>query len=258
MPYTADATNTATPADGDYIVNGPAEVRAIKVALAAVVATTTTLVTTLQDLYVTTNTTLTTAQSGLTVLLSSGLLTLPACINSTRFRIVGTNAGSGSFQTPSGLIYYPDNNTIAANTPTSVPLGASFDLIADGTNWIITSMTGNVIVQSSTIGNRPARIDQTAGIGQSWQNMTGVGGRALGVTIYNTATKSIDVSITTQGGLIDTYNDIQLTIGTETYSGSTGTSRGSATRSTVYGTVPPGAGYQINSNYPILRWSECS
>ena len=209
-----------------------------------------------QTFYIASNTTLTAAQSGSIVSITSGAVILPPAQSGLRFKIYGN--GSGSFQSQGiSSIYYPDGNSITPSTPIVASQFVTTELFSDGSNWIVTSQAGDMLIKSSTNANRPARIDQAAGISQSWQNMTGVGGRALGATIYNTTTKSIDVNITTQGGSTDTYNNTQLTIGSETYNGSTGTSRGSATLSTVYGTVPPGVGYQVNSNYPLLRWSEC-
>jgi len=251
MPYTADATNVLTPADGDYVVNGPAEIRAIKVLLATATPLT-------QTLYITANTTLTAAQSGLTVLLSTGLLTLPAPSSPyIRFRVVGTGLGVGSFQTPSGSIYYPDTNPVAANTPISAGQVSTVDLLSDGTNWIVTSQAGDIIVKSSTTANRPARIDQVLGIGQTYQDMTA--SRFSGTPYYNGSTKPILVVAQTNNGA---YYDATITATVGGVSFVVGRDNNSNGGTTGVGSVlvPAGTWYSLVASGPSVsgfaKWME--
>lgn len=240
MPYIVDTTNVLIPADGDYIVNGPAEIRAIKVLLNNAIAS---IAPFTQTLFVASNTTLTAAQSGLTVLLSTGLITLPAPSSSgITFRFVGVVLGTGYFQTPSGLIYFPDITYYAASAPVPIELLSTVYLLSDGTNWIVISQAGQVVIRPSTLANHPARIDQVLGIGQTYQDMTS--SRVSGTSYYNGSTKPILVYATTTTGF--TYEAmITATVGAVSFVVDRDSNNGGAIYSAGSIIVPPNTWYSL-------------
>jgi hypothetical protein len=100
------------------------------------------------------------------------------------------------------------------------------------------------------------------GVGQTWQNMTGVGGRALGATITNTTGRSIQVSVRC-GSSANSSNQVGLTIdsilvATATTSESNGVAYGGSAQ-TLTGVVPAGSTYGIANTAgtsTIIAWME--
>ncbi len=95
----------------------------------------------------------------------------------------------------------------------------------------------------------------SAGYGQSWQNMTGLGGRASGVTMYNTRSKPIAVSVTALvagggGSFTGNVNGEQIALCQN--------NGGSPQFMTVcLPIVGPGRSYSaINSSGTITTWNE--
>jgi len=100
------------------------------------------------------------------------------------------------------------------------------------------------------------------GVGQTWQNMTGVGGRALGATITNTTGRPIQVSVRC-GSSANSSNQVGLTIdsilvATATTSESNGAAYGGSAQ-TLTGVVPAGSTYGVANTAgtsTITAWVE--
>jgi hypothetical protein len=93
------------------------------------------------------------------------------------------------------------------------------------------------------------------GNGQTWQNMTGVGGRAAGATIYNTTGKPIDVSI--YGTMATTGNYAQLSVNGINVSTHQVAQNGYIF--TLTATVPPYGSYLLTNGagtMTITSWAE--
>ena len=106
------------------------------------------------------NVTLTAAQSGETFEIVSGTVTLPAVAAGLRFRFIGTGGGTGVLAAPAGGINYPDGTAvISANT---VPITAltTWEIISDGTTWLITNTSGQVITKAATANNQAVNLGQ--------------------------------------------------------------------------------------------------
>lgn len=104
-------------------------------------------------------------------------------------------------------------------------------------------------------GGQAVAVMSSVGIGQSWQDVTGVGGRASGVTMYNTRGKPISASVTALvagggGTLIGNVNGTQITIFQN--------NGGSAQFMTVcLPNIPPSRSYSVtNSSGTITTWTE--
>jgi len=200
---------------------------------------------------------LTAAQSGSFVKLTNTYATLPALAQGLTYTFIGPGIINAGY---SAQVNYPDN-TISTGIPSiSVGYGCSLEIGCDGASWFVYNMAGDVMLTAgSGLTHRAVRSDQVlGGTGTSYQNMTGLGGRALATNIYNGNTYPIEVTVTSTGplGPIDTYNTISLTVGSETFNGTTSTSRGAVPFATVSAIVPAGVWYSVNSNYNLSRWSE--
>ena len=199
---------------------------------------------------------LTPAQSGSFIKLTNTYATLPALAQGLTYTFIGPGTINAGYAVP---VYFPDNTSTSGMPSISVGYGCSLEIGCDGTSWFVYNMAGDVMLtQASGLTHRAVRSDQIlAGAGTSYQNMTGLGGRALATNIYNGNAYPIEVTVTSTGGAaIDTYNTISLTVGSETFNGTTSTSRGVVQFATVSAVVPAGVWYSVNSNYSLSRWSE--
>ena len=222
MPYIADATNVLTPADGDYIVNGPAEFRAIKALLASITAKVSP-VSFSQVITSSANFTLTAAQSGAIVKpLGFAVATLPATAPGLLFTIQAS--GSAAYFNPTGNVYYPDGSSVPSGTTVTVPANATLDLYCDGGAWYVSGMAGDIIVSSPTFtANRAARSDQVFGCQlQTYTDVTA--SRVSGTAYFNSTNKAIVAYVTTNSGInydahiTATINGVTFNIGEDSNS----------------------------------------
>ena len=221
MPYIADATNVLTPADGDYIVNGPAEIRAIKVLLAATIPGAAPISFS-QTLAISSNTTLTASQSGAYVILTA-LVTLPAAVLGLRFKFIG-GAGGGSYQSPAGgaWIFYPDGNLVLGGSAIPLNTNSAVELVCDGHSWIISDMTGDIVVFASGTANRAVNTSQIMGWLQTYTDVTAT--RVSGTNYFNGTGKPIVVYAQTNSGvnydahITATINGVTFNIGEDSNS----------------------------------------
>ncbi len=106
------------------------------------------------------NTTLTSGQSGNSFIASAGIITLPAPTLGDYFRFIGEGAGTAVLQAPApAVLVMPDNSNISGNSIAIQP-GATWDIIADGTNWIVISMTGTIVGNVATATNEMVTLGQ--------------------------------------------------------------------------------------------------
>ncbi len=106
------------------------------------------------------NTTLTSGQSGNSFIASAGIITLPAPTLGDYFRFIGEGAGTAVLQaTAPAVLVMPDNSNISGNSIAIQP-GSTWSIIADGTNWIVISLTGVVVGRAATATNEMVTLGQ--------------------------------------------------------------------------------------------------
>jgi hypothetical protein len=133
--------------------------------------------------------------------------------------------------------------------PTIIDGNSGIDKIQDNT------VTSAKIVDGSVAAADMATAVQPVGVGQTWQDFTGVGGRATGATMTNSSGRPISVSISGTHGTAGSI--VTLSIGgVDVNKARQGTS---TYVSSVTGIVPDGATYVVNIStgaYTITNWAE--
>lgn len=92
------------------------------------------------------------------------------------------------------------------------------------------------------------------GVGQTWQNMTGVGGRAVGTNITNNSGRSIVVSIYTAASGASQW--ASLTVGGVLMASTLGDTTNGASASTLTAIVPNNTAYVVTGTRSISNWAE--
>jgi hypothetical protein len=182
--------------------------------------------------------------------------------NSGTIELAAVNIAGGNDLTETGLISTTAEGGAgaadSANTIYSTTARTSVAYRVIGYIESTQATAGTWVTAPSTIqgmGGQALTAMSSTGYGQSWQAVTGVGGRASGVTMYNTRAKPISASVTALvagggGTLIGNVNGTQIALFQN--------NSGSAQFMTVcLPNIGPSRSYSVtNSSGTITTWTE--
>ena len=202
---------------------------------------------------------LTAAQSGTTFEIASGVVTLPAVASGLRFRFIGKGGGTGVIAAPAGGINYPDGSSVTSANTVPITALTTWEIISDGTTWLITNTSGQVITKTATADNQAVNLGQfpslSFGLNQSIVDVTA--SRAIGTRYINSTSKAKYVVIS--GYTAGTGSGMSLTVaGVVQSSQSVSISSGNLPFEAC-GIVLPGESYDITfstTNWAIAKWTE--
>ena len=200
---------------------------------------------------------LTPAQSGSFIKLMNTYATLPALAQGLTYTFIGPGTINAGYAV---AVYFPDNTSTSGMPSISVGYGCSLEIGCDGISWFVYNMAGDVMLtQASGLTHRAVRSDQVLGIGQTYQDMTGLGGRASGTNIYNGSAQPIMVYVETNNG-VNYDATVTATVGGTSFV--VGRDNNSSGGTTAAGSVlvPAGTWYSLVASGPgvsgFLKWWE--
>jgi len=150
----------------------------------------------------TVNNTLSAADSGKWFFLISGITNLPAPADGLRYRLTGLTAATGTVAAGAGVFLYLPDGTSALAGSVALSHMTTCEFISGGGSWIVSEMSGKVIIQNATAANQAVAFGQVIGLGQSWSDVTA--SRALGSTYTNSTGKPIQVIVTVAHNSVST------------------------------------------------------
>lgn len=199
------------------------------------------------------NITLAAAQSGMTFDISAGVVTLPAVAAGLRYRFIGTGAGTGVIAAPAAGINYPDGSAITSGNTVAIGTITTWEIICDGSSWVITNTSGQLITKNAVAANQAVPLGQTL-INTDWTSTA-----KLFNTLYTAGAtpREVNITITTLAGTAGHLN-VETGVGTGVFvqvsqdSGATGVSSNHAA------IVGPGRRYNfvITGAPTLVIWAE--